>query len=260
MPGRLRKLHEEEGYQVVILSNQAGLTIHFDAKYNGPKATAQKRVTAFKQKVNAVLANLDIPTTVYAATGHDIYRKPRVGMWAELCDDYDLTRDTVDLENSFFVGDAGGRIATVKSGEGAAATAKDFSCSDRNFAHNVGGLKFQTPEEYFLDEAPRDFVREFDLATFSGGTGEDQTIVFEKPEGKQEVVVFCAPPGGGKSTFFWRHLEPLGYERINQDILKTREKCIKVADEHLAASKSVVIGQYLLPESRLTANKTDQGR
>lgn len=33
--------------------------------------------------------------------------------------------------------------------------------------------------------------------------------------------MFCGSPGAGKSTFYWTHLEPLGYERINQDILKS---------------------------------------
>lgn len=36
-----------------------------------------------------------------------------------------------------------------------------------------------------------------------------------------ELVIFCGSPGSGKSTYFWKHLEPLGYERVNQDILKS---------------------------------------
>jgi bifunctional polynucleotide phosphatase/kinase len=78
-----------------------------------------------------------------------------------------------------------------------------------------------------------------------------------------ELVIFCGSPGAGKSTYYWNHLEPLGYERVNQDILKTvctstinhrilpnerntdqtqRPKCLKVAREHLEAKKSVVVG------------------
>lgn len=138
-------------------------------------------------------------------------------MWKELCDDWDIT-DDVDLENSFFIGDAGGRTAVVSSEKGSKGTAKDFSCSDRNFAHNVG-IPYKTPEEFFLGEAPRDFVREFDLTQFSS-TEDDTSVIFEKKNDK-DIVLFCGPPGAGKSSFFWKHLKPLGYERVNQDLLKS---------------------------------------
>lgn len=36
-----------------------------------------------------------------------------------------------------------------------------------------------------------------------------------------DVVVLCGSPGSGKSSFYWKSLKPLGYERVNQDILKT---------------------------------------
>ena len=47
----------------------------------------------------------------------------------------------VDIDSSFYCGDAAGR----KKPNGK----KDFSCSDRLFAINVG-VKFLTPEERFL--------------------------------------------------------------------------------------------------------------
>jgi bifunctional polynucleotide phosphatase/kinase len=83
------------------------------------------RLGAFKSKVSTVLSQLDLPVSIYAATEKDIYRKPRPGMWNEILEDYDLsTPGAVDLENSFFVGDAGGRLAEAR-------LPKDFSCSDR---------------------------------------------------------------------------------------------------------------------------------
>ncbi|KAK2594372.1 DNA kinase/phosphatase Pnk1 [Conoideocrella luteorostrata] len=243
VPGVLRALYQEKDYQVVILSNQAGMTLHFDPSYKGPKGNAQKRVTEFKQKCNAVLNNLDIPTTVYAATERDCYRKPRIGMWKEVCDDYDILQNEVDLENSFFVGDAGGRVAGLgRSSQGVVAAAKDFSCSDRNFAHNAG-ISYKTPEEYFLGEKPRDFARDFDVADFpfeDADASDQPDLVFEKKNAK-DIVVFCGPPGAGKSTFFWKYLKPLGYERVNQDTLKSRDKCIQVAKELLADGSSVAI-------------------
>lgn len=157
-------------------------------------------------------------------------------MWAELCDDWDITED-VDLENSFFVGDAGGRGAIISSEKGVKGTAKDFSCSDRNFAHNVG-ITYKTPEEFFLGEPPREFAREFDLTTYDGS--DSPQLLFEK-KNPTDMVVFCGPPGAGKSTFFWNHLKPLGYERANMDLLKSKDKCIKVAAECLADGRSVAI-------------------
>ncbi|KAF4458265.1 bifunctional polynucleotide phosphatase kinase [Fusarium albosuccineum] len=243
--GRLRELYQEEGYRVVILSNQAGLTLHFDPKSKAPKASAQKRVTEFKQKCSAVLTNLNLPTCVYAATAHDIYRKPRTGMWKELCDDFDIPEAEVDLENSIFVGDAGGRIASLgKGANGVAAVAKDFSCSDRNFAHNVG-IEYRTPEEFFLGQQPRDFARELDLADYpfpdkAKESGNSDLVAFEKTNAK-DIVLFCGPPGAGKSTFYWKYLKPLGYQRVNQDLLKSRDKCVQAAREHLQAGDSVAI-------------------
>ena len=42
------------------------------------------------------------------------------------------------------------------------------------------------------------------------------------------MIIFCGPPGGGKSTF-WKNYLPK-YIRINRDTLKTKEKCYKVAE------------------------------
>ncbi|KAI0885039.1 PNK3P-domain-containing protein [Annulohypoxylon maeteangense] len=246
VPSRLRKLYTEEDYRVIILSNQAGITLHPDPKSKAPKAGNKNKVEKFKQKCSAVLAQLDLPTTVYAATGRDIFRKPRTGMWTELCRDYEIPEDEVELQGSIFVGDAGGRTAQLKNSEtGAAATAKDFSCSDRNFAHNVG-ISFKTPEEFFLGEPPRDFVRDFDLASYpyprtNAADGDDSSdVAFEKTN-EQDIVLFCGPPGAGKSSFYWRHLRPLGYERVNQDTLKSRAKCFKAAAELLGGGNSIVI-------------------
>lgn len=110
-------------YLLTVVSNQGGISLKPDPK---TIKSDQKRLTDFKGKVSAVLSQLDFPITVYAATGRDEYRKPRVGMWRELLEDHDLDEaDRIDLDNSFFVGDAGGREAV------AGMSVKDHSCVDR---------------------------------------------------------------------------------------------------------------------------------
>ncbi|KAJ9619534.1 DNA kinase/phosphatase Pnk1 [Taxawa tesnikishii (nom. ined.)] len=245
VPGRLQEL-TAEGYLVVVLSNQAGISLKSASK---TAKTDMKRLTDFKTKVNAVLTHLDLPISLYAATAHDKYRKPRTGMWDEFLKDQGLIhRDAVDLASSYFVGDAGGR-----TGSGAGGVAKDFSCSDRDLAANVG-INFQTPEEFFLGEEARPFARAFDptayLRTVLPAKTETSPIVYTK-KNPLDLVMFCGSPGAGKSTLYWKHLKPLGYERVNQDILKTRERCLKAATEFLSDNKSTVIAQpQMNPESR----------
>jgi bifunctional polynucleotide phosphatase/kinase len=168
-------------YLVAIVSNQGGISLKPDPK---TVKSDQKRLADFKGKLSAVLTQLELPISVYAATARDHYRKPRTGIWQELLDDHDLDGPaSVDLENSFFVGDAGGREAA------AGGAVKDHSCVDRcansnyallmlrvltlyrDFAANVG-LTYHTPEEYFLHEESRPFVRDFDPLLYMKEWGE----------------------------------------------------------------------------------------
>ncbi|KJK64510.1 Polynucleotide kinase 3 phosphatase [Aspergillus parasiticus SU-1] len=225
VPSRLKEL-SADGYYVIIISNQKKISLQKDMK--GGRSDS-KSLTNFKERASAVMKQLDIPLSVYAATLDDGYRKPRIGMWKEFLDDYDFDVNGVDLSKSIYVGDAAGRP-------------NDHSQVDRGFAVNAG-VPFKTPEEFFLNAAPEPLVESFDPSLY---LQSDQTDDASPPFSRQsalELVIFCGSPGAGKSTFYWDYLEPLGYERVNQDILKTRPKCIKVAKEHLAAGRSVVVGQ-----------------
>ncbi|KAI9723474.1 MAG: hypothetical protein M1828_004204 [Chrysothrix sp. TS-e1954] len=233
IPERLRRLHEE-GYRLLLLSNQSGLNLKTDPK---TVKTDKKRTIDFKQKITAVLHRLDLPISLYAATTQDRYRKPRTGMWEEFLEDHDLEGDlnNVDLAQSFFIGDAAGRLADGKKSKA------DFSSSDRDFADNVG-LKFETPEEYFLQERARPFKRNFDPKSYLLTRVDSvlKTSTFVKLS-KQEVVLFVGLPASGKSTFYFSSMKSLGYERINQDTLKTRERCLKKCAELIADGRSVAV-------------------
>ncbi|KAK2808825.1 hypothetical protein FQN50_004301 [Emmonsiellopsis sp. PD_5] len=244
VPKKLKDLYDD-GYLVVVVSNQGGISLKKEIK--GGRSEA-KSLNTFKQKVAAVMKSLDIPISVYAATEHDEYRKPRMGMWKEMLEDYDLDVDgAVDLERSIFVGDAAGR-------EGDHSCADRYRTSDvptliplwhsdilnRDFAANVG-IPFKTPEEFFLDESPRPISRDFDPKSYIITASDDESKISFSKQNAVELVIFCGSPSAGKSTFYWKYLEPLGYERVNQDILKNRQKCLKVADEFLEAGKSVAV-------------------
>ncbi|KAL9604981.1 MAG: hypothetical protein Q9219_000169 [cf. Caloplaca sp. 3 TL-2023] len=56
-----------------------------------------------------------------------------------------------------------------------------------------------------------------------------------------DIILLCGSPGSGKSTYYRKHLQPLGYERVNQDTLKTRDKCLKVATTCLIEGTAVAV-------------------
>ncbi|RMY30058.1 hypothetical protein D0864_16961, partial [Hortaea werneckii] len=233
---KLKQLHSD-GYCIVVLSNQGGISLRSDSK------TAKgdmKSFANFKRKVTQVLNSLNLPISVYAATGQDKYRKPRGGMWDQLLEDYGLSDEgDVVHETTLFVGDAAGREGDKKKG-----VKRDHSCSDRDFAVNVG-IPFMTPEEFFLNEPEKPFKRRFDPNNYLDLVSEStKDTMPDKPFTKNhdvELVLFCGSPGAGKSTFYWQIMQPLQYERVNQDSLKTRDKCMKVATQSIEDQKSVVV-------------------
>lgn len=99
---KLNELHRN-GYKIAILTNQGGL----------PKGKPTKDV--FKKKINAIAKELDLPLVVIAASGQDIYRKPCTGMWNHLVEN-ENGEITPNPSDSFYVGDAAGRLAGWKPG------------------------------------------------------------------------------------------------------------------------------------------------
>ncbi|KAG2025692.1 hypothetical protein GB937_002412 [Aspergillus fischeri] len=208
------KLTATHRYHVVIMSNQKRISLQKDLK--GGRADS-KSLTNFKERVTGVMRQIDIPISVYAATAADENRKPRTGMWKEFVEDYDLDVFGVDLSASFYVGDAAGRP-------------QDHSMVDRGFAMNVG-IPFKTPEEFFLNEAAQDVQEPFNPSSYIKSEPADNVPAPFTRQSPRELVIFCGSPGAGKSTFYWNHLEPLGYERVNQDNLKT-VRLVNTLGEH----------------------------
>ncbi|CAK6974958.1 bifunctional polynucleotide phosphatase/kinase isoform X1 [Scomber scombrus] len=214
----------KKGYKVVFFTNQMGI------------ARGKLRPEVFKSKVEDILTKLQLPVMVFVAAGPGIYRKPAMGMWNQLCEKVN-DGVPVDKTQSLYVGDAAGRPENWAPGK----KKKDFSCSDRLFALNIG-LKFHTPEEYFLGwkSAP------YNLPEFDPRKLDSSARLYDPPSAsltssKTEVIVAVGFPASGKSTFFHTHVIPKGYAYVNRDTLGSWQSCVAACERALREGRSVAV-------------------
>lgn len=230
---KLNELHDK-GHKIVFITNQLGI------------GKGKVSESDFKTKVEAVVNKIGIPVQVLALIKKGEFRKPNIGTYEWLQTDGNggipITKD-----NFIYVGDAAGRAKGWGPGK-----KKDFSCSDRLFAINIG-CAFHTPEEFFLGHRKIKFeIPCFDPRSLSSKLAEnnDSSHLVARSKGEQnhelgskqlEVIVFVGYPASGKSTFASNYLKNENYVIINQDQLKTKEKCVRACKEALASGKSCVI-------------------
>uniref|UniRef100_A0A673KWF1 Bifunctional polynucleotide phosphatase/kinase-like n=1 Tax=Sinocyclocheilus rhinocerous TaxID=307959 RepID=A0A673KWF1_9TELE len=220
----------KKGYKVVFFTNQMGIS------------RGKLRPEVFKSKVEDILQTLQLPIQVFASTAPGIYRKPVIGMWEHLCEKISM------LSQGFLLcTDAAGRPANWAPGK----KKKDFSCSDRLFALNIG-LQFHTPEEYFLGWKPA----QFNLPELDPRKLDSKRHLYDPPDAsltstKQEVIVAVGFPGSGKSTFFQTHIIPQGYAYVNRDILGSWQQCVSACERALKEGRRVAVDNTNPdPESR----------
>ncbi|KAF4085830.1 hypothetical protein AMELA_G00099570 [Ameiurus melas] len=214
----------KEGFKVVFFTNQMGI------------ARGKLRPEVFKSKVEDILQTLNVPVQVFVAAGPGIYRKPVTGMWEHLCEQAN-DGITVDKSQCVYVGDAAGRPVNWAPGK----KKKDFSCSDRLFAINLG-LEFHTPEEFFLGwkAAP------FNMPSFDPRELDPKARLYDPPNASltstsQEIIVAVGFPGSGKSTFFQTHIIPKGYVYVNRDTLGSWQHCVSACERALKEGRSVAV-------------------
>uniref|UniRef100_A0A8C5DMQ6 PNK FHA domain-containing protein n=1 Tax=Gouania willdenowi TaxID=441366 RepID=A0A8C5DMQ6_GOUWI len=175
-------------------------------------AKGKLRPEVFKSKVEDILATLQLPVQA----NDDI---------------------PVDKAHSLYVGDAAGRPENWAPGR----KKKDFSCSDRLFALNIG-LDFHTPEEYFLGwKKASHKLPEFDPRKLDSAARLYDPPSASLTSTKTEVIVAVGFPASGKSTFFHDHVIPKGYVYVNRDSLGSWQKCVAACERALKEGRSVAV-------------------
>ncbi|XP_042025493.1 polynucleotide 3'-phosphatase ZDP-like isoform X1 [Salvia splendens] len=134
IPEKLQNLYSV-GYKLVIFTNESNI-----------ERWKNKRQAAVDSKIgrlNSFIELVKVPIQVFIACGvsssqsEDPFRKPKPGMWKIMEKEFNSSLP-IDMEQSFYVGDAAGR-------------AGDHSDADKKFAQAVG-LKFYVPEDYFVTD------------------------------------------------------------------------------------------------------------
>lgn len=129
VPERLKALYDD-GYAIIIISNQGGLS--------GVKSIRRE---SWQIKIDLMAKQISlVPFHIFAAIEDNKYRKPQSGMWSCLTSLFAKDGVVPDLNECFYVGDAAGRP-------------NDHSDADRGLARAIG-IRFFTPEEFFLSEHP----------------------------------------------------------------------------------------------------------
>ncbi|XP_013719789.2 polynucleotide 3'-phosphatase ZDP isoform X2 [Brassica napus] len=133
IPEKLQSLYSQ-GYKLVIFTNESNI----DRWKNKRQAAVDSKIG----RLNSFIKRVEVPIQVFIACGvassggkDDLYRKPKPGMW-QLMKKHFNSGIEIDMDKSFYVGDAAGRKG-------------DHSDADIKFAQ-ANGLKFFTPEEYFI--------------------------------------------------------------------------------------------------------------
>jgi len=172
----------KNGYCIVIVSNQT-------------KSTEMKL-----NQIKNVLSTLPIPSIISVAYEEE-FKKPKRIMFDMIVGD-----KKIDIDKSFFVGDALGRQG-------------DWSDVDKRFAENIGLKKILSPDDLF-------------------SMNETNEIVVKKNK-NTEIIVMVGYPGSGKSTVS-NSFDKSKYKVVSGDEFLTSKKMIIEAKKHIEKGFSVI--------------------
>jgi bifunctional polynucleotide phosphatase/kinase len=207
-------------YPLVIFTNQLGIS------------KGHCTLDSVVAKIEKFISATGVNPYVYISLADDKYRKPHVGMFKLFVKKYLQMRsaDAIATYNMIFCGDAAGRET-------------DFSDSDRKFAINCG-IDFVTPEVFFKIRSASDAEEKYEIGGYNPYMYMDSmSRLTPQPNrialGPCEMIIMVGPPSCGKSSFVTGELS--GYVRVNQDTLKTRQKCLRVTKEACMYGLNIVI-------------------
>jgi bifunctional polynucleotide phosphatase/kinase len=170
---------------------------HLIVIFSNQKRTSHQKYSdmEFLKKIDSIHTKLGIDFIFIAALEDDNYRKPRIGMYEHLLEKEGVT---INKDDSFYVGDMAGRKT-------------DKYDTDLKFAKNIG-IKFMTPEEYFLNQSSGSY----NMRGYKLDNNSKNTKINISPQ-KKVLVVISGYPGSGKSHLANKLTNNGKYEIISKD-------------------------------------------
>lgn len=198
----------DNGYCIIIITNQYGLS------------NSNMKKDQWMIKLQSIFNTLNVYGMICCATQKNRYRKPLPAFYDEF-----IYKSNIDIDyiKSFYCGDAAGRK-------------RDHSDVDIKFAYNIG-LTFYVPENLFSNKTP--IIPKIKYPVLDLTTHKAEAIHFEPLN--NDLIIMVGYPASGKSSFSKMLKDKYGYVIINQDILKTKAKCLKEAEMNMKEGKSIVI-------------------
>lgn len=184
---KLQALHDQEGYKLVLFSNQGAIR----SAHTGKKATFIKALFEW------LAQTINRPVHIVLSTDKKLgYHKPNAGMW-EICEKHCNSGIPFEIEKSFFVGDS---VAVEGDPQGGV---------DEQFAQNVGKLKgsilkFYPPTDYFGPSDSEKRKRQGILADYDAPPTRALEARKALLSGYLEgpiLLILTGVQGSGKSTF-----------------------------------------------------------
>lgn len=210
VPEILQSYHKKD-YSIIIISNQGGMS------------KGKQTFEVWSKKLNSICESLNVELYVFCSVDHNKYRKP-YPTWFEEFIPIEI-KESINRRVSFYCGDACGRK-------------DDFSDTDYKFALNCM-IKFKTPENMFLGKISK-IPKILYPNLFEKKVPENLNFT---PSNNKEIIIMVGFPGSGKSFISKEISTKYNYKIVNQDTLKSKEKCLDYINKYIKESKSIIIDQ-----------------